>query len=125
MHETAVISEVLKTVDENIKAYGLKRVDKIILGVGEFTCIEESTLRFAFDAMAKGTVCENSRLILDKIEATAYCDNCKETFGISYTKKLCPKCNKYSCNIVTGYELLLERIEGERSEADINTKKYT
>lgn len=113
MHEISIISEVLEMANENAKIYNIKRIEKIILKIGEFTCIEENTLRFAFNSMSAGTICENAKLILEKIKASAYCDNCKENFNISYTKKLCPKCNKYSCNITTGYELLLERIEGE------------
>ncbi|WP_129597824.1 hydrogenase maturation nickel metallochaperone HypA [Anaerophilus nitritogenes] len=113
MHEVAVMTEVFEIINENIKIYNLKKIDQILLKIGEFTCVEEHALRFSFEVISKGTICENAKLIIQKVKASAYCDNCGETFYICYTNKLCPKCNQFSSNIITGYELLLEKIEGE------------
>lgn len=113
MHEVSVVLELLKIIKENIKTYKLRKINKITVKVGEFTCIEENALKFAFKNLSKDTICQNSQLIIQKIKASAYCDNCKQNFSISYTDKLCPKCNRFSNNIVTGYELILESIEGE------------
>ncbi|TCO74628.1 hydrogenase maturation nickel metallochaperone HypA [Marinisporobacter balticus] len=113
MHEVSVVAELFEIIYENVNRYNLKRVDKIILRIGEFTCIEENGLRFAFEGMSKETICENAALIIQRIKARAYCDACKESFYINYTNKICPKCNQFSSNIMTGYELLLEKIEGE------------
>ncbi|WP_186428848.1 hydrogenase maturation nickel metallochaperone HypA [Clostridium sp. BSD9I1] len=113
MHEVSVASEILQIVSENAKESNIKKVDKIILQVGEFTCIEDSLLQFAFEAMKEKGICENAQLFIKKIKATSYCDNCKEEFEVSYRNRLCPKCNNFGCNIVKGYELYLESIEGE------------
>ena len=113
MHEISVMSEVFRIINENVKTNNLKSIDKIILKIGEFTCVEENALRFSFEAMGKETICEKAKLIIEKVKGSAYCHNCKENFYISYINKICPKCNKFSSNIITGYELLLDRIEGE------------
>ncbi len=113
MHEVSVISEVFEIINEYVNVYDLKRINKIVLKIGEFTCIEKSALRFAFEALSRDTICENSELVINKIRASAYCDNCKKNFNISYTNKICPECSKFSNNVVTGYELLMEKIEGE------------
>ncbi len=43
----------------------------------------------------------------------AYCEKCRKKFKISFTEKNCPTCKTYSSNIVSGYETILEQIEGE------------
>ncbi|SKC72621.1 hydrogenase maturation nickel metallochaperone HypA [Maledivibacter halophilus] len=113
MHEVAVAQEILKIVNQTAEKYDLHKVNKIRLKIGEFTCIEESALSFAFTAVAKETICEDSKIVIERVRARAYCKYCKENFFISYTNKLCPKCNNESTDISTGYELLLDRIEGE------------
>ncbi|MBE6066471.1 MAG: hydrogenase maturation nickel metallochaperone HypA [Clostridium lundense] len=113
MHEVSVASEILEIVLENANESNIKKVDKIIIQVGEFTCIEESSLQFAFEAMKEKSICENAQLLIKKIKATSYCDNCKEEFEVGYTNRLCPKCNNFSSNIIKGYELYLESIEGD------------
>lgn len=113
MHEVSVITEILEIVEKNAKENNLKSIDKITLQIGEFTCIEESSLRFAFESMKQESICKDTKLLIKKIKATSYCDDCREEFEVNYTNRLCPKCNKFSFNIVKGYELYLESIEGE------------
>lgn len=113
MHEVAVAIEILELANQIAQNHNLKKVNKIVVQIGEFTCIEENTLKFAFEVISRRTVCEDSKFIIQKIRARAYCKYCEDSFLISYTNKLCSRCNKQSSNIITGYELLLDRIEGE------------
>ncbi|WFD12261.1 hydrogenase maturation nickel metallochaperone HypA [Tepidibacter hydrothermalis] len=113
MHEVSIMGEIFDVIKENADNHNLKKVNKIVLKIGEFTCVQESALRFAFEAFSKDTNVEEADFIIDKIEASAKCDNCEETFKVNFTNKVCPKCNTFSNNIITGYELLLDEIEGE------------
>lgn len=124
MHEVSVASELLDIIFINAEIHNIKEVKKIVLKIGEFTCIQENALRFAFKAISKKTLCANAQLVIETVKAAAYCENCKQCFDINYTNKICPKCGQFSFNITTGYELLLESIEGEKDETDINTEKY-
>ncbi|WP_248484247.1 hydrogenase maturation nickel metallochaperone HypA [Tepidibacter aestuarii] len=107
------MGEIFDVIKENADNHNLKKVNKIVLKIGEFTCVQESALRFAFEAFSKDTKVEGADFIINKIEASAKCDNCEEPFKVSFTNKVCPKCNTFSNNIITGYELLLDEIEGE------------
>lgn len=113
MHEVSIMGDVFEIIEENVKNHNIKKVNKVVIDIGEFTCVEESALRFSFDTMKIDTVCEDSDFIINKIPATAKCDDCDDIFNISYTNKICPLCNKFSNNILTGYELSLQTIEGE------------
>lgn len=113
MHEVSIMGEVFDIIEDNVKSHNIKKVNKVVIDIGEFTCVEENSLRFSFDTMKIGTVCEDSDFIINKIPATAKCDDCDEIFSVSYTNKICPLCNKFSNNILTGYELSLQTIEGQ------------
>lgn len=113
MHEVSIMGEIFEIIQDNVIAYNLKKVDKVVLKIGEFTCVEEGALKFAFEAFSKDTEAEDAKLIIDRVGARAKCSNCGDTFKVTFTKKICPKCNTFSNDIVTGYELLLHEIEGE------------
>lgn len=113
MHEVSIVYDTIQMVEKHSQEANIKSVDKIILKVGEFTCVKEDSLIFAFESLSENTICDNAKLIIDKVGAKAYCDDCKEEFSIDFMNKTCPKCNKYSNNITSGYELILSRIEGE------------
>ncbi len=109
MHETSIAYDAIQIIKESCS--NVYKVDKVFMKIGEFTCVDESSLRFAFDSLSKGSICENSILEIEKVKAMARCDLCQENFDIDFTHKLCPKCNNYSNKIVSGYELLVYEIE--------------
>lgn len=113
VHEVSIMGNIFEIINENVINNNMKKVNKITLKIGEFTCVEEDSLRFAFQAFSKDTEAEEAQLIIDRVEATAKCEHCQKIFKVSFFNKICPVCQTFSNNIVTGYELLLQEIEGE------------
>ncbi|RDY23133.1 hydrogenase maturation nickel metallochaperone HypA [Romboutsia maritimum] len=113
MHEISIVYDTLQIANENGEKNNIKKIDKIFMKIGEFTCVEESSLKFAFESLKKNTICEDAELIIEKIKAKALCNYCNKEFIIDFTNKLCPKCNRYSSNITSGYEIMVWQIEGE------------
>lgn len=113
MHEVSIMGEIFDIIKDNVNVHNLKKVNKVGLKIGEFSCVEDGALRFAFEAFSKDTEADGAELIIDRVEAAAECNNCGQVFKVSFTNKICPKCGKFSNNIVVGYELLLNEIEGE------------
>ncbi len=113
MHELSIIYNVIEIAKEYAEKNSLKKIDKINMSIGEFCCLQEDSLHFAFEGLQKGTLCENAKLHIEVQEAQAYCKNCNLEFKISFTDKLCPYCNAFSHQIMTGYEILVASIEGE------------
>lgn len=107
------MGDIFEIIEDNIAKYNLQRIEKVVLKIGEFTCVEDSALEFAFEAFSKDSLAEGAELLIDRVKASAKCDECGQVFSISFTDKKCPKCNTFSNNIITGYELLLNEIEGE------------
>ena len=116
MHEVSIIQNVvdivLKTAEEN----KLKNINEISLKIGDFSGVMKDSLTFAFQGVSKGTIAEGAQFIIEKVDATAKCDDCGITFEIDHFNKLCPNCNKFCNSIVTGYELYINTIEGDKED---------
>lgn len=113
MNEVSVISSLIKLVLESCDKNKISKVSRVFLQIGEFTSLEEASLIELFNKLKKGTICDSSFLVVERIGAIAYCENCKFDFSVSYMRKECPNCNMESSNLVSGYEILLRKIEGE------------
>lgn len=113
MHEISVVYDVIKIASENGEKNNIKSIDKIFMKIGEFSCINEHSLNFAFNLLKKDTICENANIIVESINAKSLCSYCNEEFFIDYTNKICPKCKRHSSNIISGHEVLVWKIEGE------------
>ncbi|OFI07118.1 hydrogenase nickel incorporation protein HypA [Clostridium acetireducens DSM 10703] len=66
MHEVSIIYDTIEIVKEACKVNHIKKVNKIFIKVGEFSCAEEGCLKFAFDTLSKDTLCEGAELIVEK-----------------------------------------------------------
>ncbi len=113
MHEVSMMCSVIEMVEELCFKEGMKSVGEITLHIGKLTCVEESALKFAFEAMKKDELLSKAILKIKSIEGKAYCENCKNDYRIDFNKRNCPVCNNFSNTIISGEEILLYKIEGE------------
>ena len=113
MHEVSIVQSLISIVCNKADENNLKKINKISLRIGEFSGVFEDSIRFAYKAISKDTIAEGAELIIEKVYATAKCDHCDIEFKISHFNKLCPKCQSFSNNILSGYELNINTIEGD------------
>ena len=62
MHETHLITPIIKGISEHAKKEGAKTVKRVRIKIGEFTGIKEDSFRQTFKVLAKGTMLENAHL---------------------------------------------------------------
>lgn len=113
MHEVSIIQNVVGIVCTKASENNLEKINKVSLKIGELSGVCEDSLRFAFNAVSKDTIVEDAELIIEKVEATAKCNSCNISFKIDHFNKLCPKCKKFCDNVLSGYELYINTIEGD------------
>ncbi len=113
MHETDMTKALILTVKDwyNYQTEPLK-IEKIYLIVGQFTCVEPISLRFAFAAQTRNTFLEGVELIIRDIPLIAFCHSCQQEYepeiGLQYS---CPDCKSPMEDIRSGRELKIDRIE--------------
>jgi len=81
MHELGIMSGVMDSVQRAANDAGAQRVLKISLSVGEMTEAIEDALRFAFEALAEGTMCEDAELEITMIPPKSICLECGSAFS--------------------------------------------
>ena len=113
MHEISIMQAAMDIVLKNASKHNLHKITKINLDVGEMAGIVPESLEFAFSVLSKGTIAEGAELIINKIKATAKCNNCNIIFNVENYSKVCPVCRNFSSAVLTGYELLVTSIEGD------------
>ena len=83
------------------------------ISCGTLNAINDEALRFAFEAIAKGTICEGIKLEIEHKVIRGWCRNCNENFDVVLPEARCPKCGGEEFDLLADAPLLLEEIEFE------------
>ncbi|MDD5327038.1 MAG: hydrogenase maturation nickel metallochaperone HypA [Phycisphaerae bacterium] len=112
MHETMVAESLLKTISAESTKQNAKPVSAKI-SCGMLNTVNDEIIRFAFDAIAKGTPCEGMKLEIEHKPIQGKCRNCSETFEFEICRPKCPKCESEQFDLLPDAPLILEEIEFE------------
>jgi hydrogenase nickel incorporation protein HypA/HybF len=110
VHELSLSSAVLNTVLKHAEG---RRVSVISMRVGQLRQVVPQTLRFYFQIVAQGTVCEGARLDQQVVEARLRCATCGHEWAIEIPAFRCPGCGGAEVLAISGEELEVESIEIE------------
>lgn len=111
MHELGIMTGVLRAVEESAKQAGSEKVLKISLSVGVMTEAIEDALRFAFEALSEGTMCESAELEITMIPPVSICAECGNEYEHDRFHMLCPECGSSFTQLIQGKELQIDSIE--------------
>lgn len=102
----------IEAVLAQAREQGATHVHRIVLRIGALAGVEPDALRFAFDAVARGTPAAGASLELETVPARGRCTDCDLEFEVdSDFIFTCPKCGRIAGELVQGRELELARIE--------------
>ncbi len=113
MHELGVVFHVIKTVEEVAKENDITEIKSVTLEIGEVSTVIEEYLRkcWKWSVEKKSELLKDAELIVEKIHAVTYCEDCKETYSTVEHGKTCPHCNSANTYLVTGNEFRIKEIE--------------
>jgi len=111
MHEYSIVSALMERVEAEARAHGATDVRRIRVTIGELSGVEPELLATAFETFRDGTLCANTKLEIERIEAGWVCPQCggKIPRGEVLT---CGTC-RVPAKLQGGDEIILERIEME------------
>lgn len=111
MHEMSLCEGVLQILESESAKQNFKIVKKVALEIGPLSGVEVEALKFSFDVVMKGSLAENSELIIIETPATAWCMQCAETVTINERYDDCPQCGSAQLQVTTGEELSIKELE--------------
>ncbi len=120
MHEFSVTSQIVQSVLAEAEKHEAKKVTEVHLTIGKLTFLGLEQLRFAYEALTKGTIMEGSKLVIEEQEGVVKCSDCGYEGGFKYeddplyhvplpTLK-CPQCGNV-VSIAAGKECTIKSIK--------------
>ncbi len=106
------MESALDAIRHQAEQHGATRVTRIVLRIGTLAGIDHDALRFAYEALAPGSIAHGAVLEIESVQARARCVACSTEFGVErgFTFQ-CPRCGEYSGDIRAGKELGIARLE--------------
>jgi hydrogenase nickel incorporation protein HypA/HybF len=108
MHELSLSSAIVNAVEKHA---GGGRVSLVNVRAGRLRQVVPDTLRFYFEFVSRGTVCEGAQLELEVVEARLRCEACGHDWEIEIPVFRCPRCESGAVSIASGGEFEVESIE--------------
>jgi len=112
MHEVMAAQSLLSAILAEAAKQNAKPVSARI-SCGTLNALNDDSLMFAFEVIAKGTSCEGLKLEIEHKRIQGRCKNCGESFDIEFSNPCCPKCNIAEFDLMPDAPLMLEEIEFE------------
>ena len=116
MHELALCQALLAQVETIAHENQATRVVAITLGMGPLAGVEARLLKNAYPVASAGTVADGAELLIETTAVRVTCKSCGRESDAKPNHLLCGHCGDWQTELVSGGELLLIRIEMEKSK---------
>ncbi|MBV8049445.1 MAG: hydrogenase maturation nickel metallochaperone HypA [Paludibacterium sp.] len=118
MHETAIVSGLMRILDTQARAHDVKRIARVTLKVGRLRAVEPAQLRLCFELFAEDTVAAGAQLVIDPVPVRARCTHCQAEFEVPRYRFDCPRCGAGEVTVISGQELYIESFEPAEESRD-------
>ncbi|MCQ5092322.1 hydrogenase maturation nickel metallochaperone HypA/HybF [Slackia exigua] len=135
MHEMSLVRGIVDVVTDECEAAHVGKVFAVHVVVGEGRDIVEDLFGSLFRFLARGTVAEDAKIVIEKVPYMVRCRTCGYAFHLNVFDKRtwsCPNCDAFqNYDLVSGKELYISKIEAARktqpteTEADTETNAIT
>jgi hydrogenase nickel incorporation protein HypA/HybF len=116
MHELSVCNALLEQVERVARSHRAEAVSRIVLRIGPLSGIEPQLLHRAWPLAAEGTLAGAAELVVEPADVVVHCLQCKVESVVPANALLCRICGDFRTRLVSGDEMILQRVELDRSE---------
>ncbi|EOR21150.1 Hydrogenase maturation factor HybF [bioreactor metagenome] len=110
MHEIGVLFEIIKTVENFAKQNDVKKVETLVLQIGELSSMIPRYMKNLYPATIEGTILQGSELEIEILPANALCKECNKVFNLVSNNGICPKCETKDWELLGGKEFYIKEI---------------
>ena len=113
MHELGVVFHVIKKIEEVAKENNITEINSVTLEIGEVSTVIEDYLRkcWKWSVEKKSELLKNTELIVEKIPAVTFCEECEKTYPTVKYGRECPYCHGPHTYLLEGNECNIKEIE--------------
>jgi hydrogenase nickel incorporation protein HypA/HybF len=111
MHELSICQSLLTQVNNIAAEHHATSVEKIFLQVGPLSGVEPELLQSAFPIARADTIAAEAELVIQQMPIQVRCKTCHAETTAKANRLLCGECGDWQTELLSGDELLLERVE--------------
>ncbi len=112
MHELGVVFHIMDSVEKVAAENQVQGVNKVILELGEVSTVIDTYLQSCWKwAAKKRELFTETELVVLKLPALTYCENCGQTYPTVEYGKICPHCQSPDTWLLQGNEFNIKEIE--------------
>lgn len=111
MHELSIAKSLIELACGEAEKVD-RAVEAVHIKVGAMSGVVPETLVYAYEFVSQGTILEGSRLIIEDVPVTIFCQPCGELQELSGIQSFaCPECGAVSSDLRAGRELEITALE--------------
>lgn len=111
MHELSVCQSLLDQVNTIAAEHHATSIEKIFLQIGPLSGVEPELLQSAFPIARADTIAAGAELVIQRMPVQVRCKTCHAETAATLNRLLCGECGDWRTELLSGDELLLERVE--------------
>lgn len=112
MHELGVVFHIMDSLEKVAEENQVHNISKVVLELGEVSTVVESYLQNCWKwAVQKRELFSKALLVVEKLPAITYCENCGQTYSTVEHGKICPYCGSQETWLLQGNEFNIKEIE--------------
>jgi len=104
----SIALSVIETLREELARHPGRRLTKVKLGIGEFSGVEEQSLRFCLDVAFAEEGWAGVEVQMDRELLQAVCGECGFVFHPEESDFLCPRCESGEIEVRTGQSVTID-----------------
>ncbi|MBG7601695.1 MAG: hydrogenase maturation nickel metallochaperone HypA [Gammaproteobacteria bacterium] len=116
MHELSICQALVDQLEGIAAQHPGKQVADVYLGIGPLSGVVPQLLSDAFSVARAGSCASTATLHIHESEIIVRCLSCGKQSPAKANRLLCSHCGEWRTDLVSGDELLLERVELEAFE---------
>jgi len=113
MHELSIVASLFEILEEKAKEKKAKKILSVKLKVGALSGVVPEFLETAFNIYKEDTLAAEAKLEIEEVPLKIRCQRCGTEIVKDDFVFICEKCDSRELKILSGTELLLEKIEVE------------
>ena len=115
MHELGIAKDLFEIIKEKARQKQLIKITKITIKLGVASGIEKDFLEHSFyDHIFPGSFAEGAKIEIVSEPVIIKCKKCHKELNSDKFTVNCPNCNSFDLEIISGKDVYIENIEGEK-----------
>ncbi len=110
MHELGLVINIIKQIEKYMKENGLKKIDTLVLQVGQLSEVYPKYLMDVYPFAIENTMLKDTKLLIEETAGIGKCNSCDFIYNLVENNNECPICGGKSFTIISGREFLIKEI---------------